>query len=262
MRDAAPSSSQRFRRAALLALLASACTAAGCATKSDIRTLQQDIAALRTRQDSVFRETQRQTRLLLDTLRTSFAIQQDVRGETSHRFQQLEQNLAQLEALISQTQLMIGQLNERLDRMSMQPIAGGAGISPPDPSAPPGEADGIYTTGMQLLSDGSVEAARAAFQEIVTRYPNDPRAPEAQYQVGETYYQQEEYERAIEEFEKVESQWPRAPRAPDALLRAGIIAQEQNQTSAARRFFQRVTQQFPNTDAAREASRRLRQIRG
>ncbi|MCI0433068.1 MAG: hypothetical protein L0271_05380, partial [Gemmatimonadetes bacterium] len=70
-------SGPRTIRVAALALVLGA-GAAGCATKSDVRLLQQDINALRARQDSLFRETQRQTRLLLVTLRTSFAIQQDV----------------------------------------------------------------------------------------------------------------------------------------------------------------------------------------
>jgi tol-pal system protein YbgF len=248
-------SGPRTIRVAALALMLGA-GAAGCATKSDVRLLQQDINAMRARQDSLFRESQRQTRLLLDTLRTSFAIQQDVRGETQHRFQQLEQLLSQVQEMLNQTQLLIAQLNERLERQT-----------PPIASAPmddptlqtPGAAESLYATAMKAMGEGSLATARAAFEEIVTRYPNEVRAPDAQFQIAQTYLLDQDFERAIQEFEKVERQWNHSDRAPDALLQAGIIAQERlRQAARAREFFNAVTQRFPNSDAANVARQRLR----
>jgi tol-pal system protein YbgF len=254
MMSAVRHSGPRTIRVAALALVFGV-GAAGCATKSDVRLLQQDINAMRARQDSLFRESQRQTRLLLDTLRTSFAVQQDVRGETQHRFQQLEQVLSQVQEMLNQTQLLIAQLNERLERQTSPSTS----MPVDDPTMQTlGAAESLYATAMKAMGEGSLATARAAFEEIVTRYPNEPRAPDAQFQIAQTYLLDQDFERAIQEFEKVERQWHNSPRAPDALLQAGIIAQERlRQASRARGFFNMVLQMFPASDAATVARQRL-----
>lgn len=240
--------------AALLLML----TAGGCATKSDVRIIQQDIMALQLRQDSLFRESQRQNRLLLDTIRSSFAAQQDMRGETSHRFLQLEQNLGRLEEMINQTQLLMAQLTDRLSRPGLPTVVSPGGDAM---IAPAGEAEAMYQAAMQKVSEGSYTTARMAFEQIIELHPRDPRAPDAQFQLAETYYLEQDLDRAIEEFEKLERQWNTSPRAPEALLRAGVIAQENNQTAKARQLFQQVNQGYPASEAAREANRRLRLLR-
>jgi tol-pal system protein YbgF len=236
---------------------AAALVLGGCATKSDIRMLRTELIAMQQRQDSVYREAQRQNRLLLDTLRTSFDLQRDLRGETSHRFAQLEQNLGRLEELISQQQLVAAQLLERLDRGGPLPGA----VRSPGRGGGGGEAEAIYQSGLQRLGEGSYATARAAFTMLLEQYPEDPRAPEAQYGLAEAYAGERDVDRAIEEFEKVERQWPQSERAPVALLRAGILAQESNRRDRARQFFTQLRQRYPNSDAATEAERRLRSLR-
>ncbi len=229
---------------------------AGCATKRDVRTLQQRIDALEQQQRSVAREMQQQTQLVLDTLRSGFAIQRDLRGETSHRFQQLEENLSRLEEMINQTQLVVAQLLERLERPSMGGPSQNMGGTPSV-----GAAEDLYQQGMEFLQQQSYATARTVFEEIVRSFPNDPRAADAQFALAETYAGEGNAERALAEFEKVERQWPRAEKAPQALLRAGIVARDANQRDRAREYFQQVRQRFPASPEAQEAERLLRSLR-
>jgi tol-pal system protein YbgF len=230
-----------------------------CATKKDLKNLRDEMVAMQMHQDSLFRETQRQNRLLLDTMRTSFDMQRDAQGQTSHRFQQLEQNLKQLEEMLNQTQILFAQLMERLERQyTTTPQMGGmqqpqTGVS--------GAVEPLYAAAMQRMQQGSYATARLAFEEILREHPTDPRAVDAQFQLAETYNGEKNYDRAIEEFEKLERQYARTDRAPEALLRAGIIAQEQKKTAKARELFQAIQQRYPLSDARAEADRRLRSIR-
>ena len=245
---------------ALAVPLAAALLLPGCATKRDLRDLRDELVSLQLRQDSMFRETQAQNRLLLDTLREAFAAQLDQRGQTSHRFTQLEQSLVRLEEMVNQSQLMMAQLTERLDRVPPPPAAG----VPSDPATLGGlsnaEAQSMYDAGVAKIDEGAYATARTAFEELLRQYPNDPLAPDAQYQLGETYAREENFDRAIEELQKVELNWPRSPRAMQALLRAGVISEERGELDAARMFYQQVLQRSPNSDAAREAQRRLQAI--
>lgn len=239
-------------------LVAVAFVAAGCATKKDVRTLQEQMVVLSQRQDSLLRETQRQTQLLLDTLRGGFEVQRDLRGETSHRFGALEQNLSRLEEMINQTQLVVAQLLERLDR----PVSGGPGPTGTDGlPAMSGAAEETYRQAMGFLQQESYATARMAFEQILTNFPEDPRAADAQIGLAETYVGEGDIDRGLEELEKVERQWPRSPRAPGALLRAGIVALENDRSDDARSYFEQVLERYPSADEARIAEQRLRSIR-
>lgn len=231
---------------------------AGCATKRDVRTLQAEMDAVERRQTELLQETQRQTMLLLDTMRQGFDVQRDLRGETSHRFQQLEQNLSRLEEMINQTQLVVAQLLERLDR----PVTTGtAPMGPGGTPAVPGAAEELYQQAMGFLQQQSYATARMAFEGILQNHPNDPRAADAQFGLAETYAGEGDAERAIEEMVKVESQWPNSTRAPQALLRAGIIAKDNDMTSRARELLRQVRERYPAAPEAQVAEQQLRSIR-
>lgn len=247
----------RGRGRALAVALACALLLPACATKRDLKDLRDELVALQLRQDSLFRQTQAQNRLLLDTLRSAFAAQLDQRGQTSHRFTQLEQSLVRLEEMVNQTQLLIAQLNERLDRV---PEPSMPGADPSTTGLSSAEARTMYDAGVSRMQDVP-STARTAFEQLLRQYPNDPLAPDAQYQIGETYVLEQNYERAVEEFEKVERQWPRAARAATALLRAGIVSEEQlDDRESARRYYEMVRSRFPGAEEYGEASRRLQAI--
>ena len=227
---------------------------AGCATKRDVRDLRDEIVRLEQKQDSLHRALTRQNQMLLDTVKASFNLQMDVRGQTSHRFQQLEDNLGRMEALVQQLLMSNEQLSNRLLEQQRQ--------GQPNMGAPVGavEATEMYEAGVRLQADRAYETARGAFEQIVTQYPNDPVAADAQYQIGETYYSEERYDDAIEALQEVERRWSQSPRAPAALLRAGIISQEQGDADRARTFYEQVRQRYPMSDEANLAAQRLRAI--
>jgi TolA-binding protein len=241
--------------------LAGAMAASGCATKKDLKLLRNEMLALQSHQDSLFKETQRQNRLLLDTLRASLSVQMDAQGQTSHRFQQLEQQLGRTEAILQQMQLSMANFTDQLDRQAAtNPVrpAGNGGTATAQPTA--GEADEAYTAGMDKMQQGAYSSARYTFEFFLERFPTDPRAVEVQFQLAETYAQEADIERAITELVKLETTYGSTYQAKsaEALLRAGVLAEERlDNKTRAREFYQTVTRRYPNTEAYREAQRRL-----
>jgi tol-pal system protein YbgF len=100
-----------------------------------------------------------------------------------------------------------------------------------------------------------------AFEQILTDFPSDPRAPDAQFGLAETYAGEGNRDRAVEEFQKVERNWPRHEKAAQSLLRAGVVSLEAKKRDQARDFFQQVRQRYPSSPEATEADRQLRSIR-
>lgn len=63
--------------------------------------------------------------------------------------------------------------------------------------------------------------AAEAFRAFMRQYPSDRLAPEAQYWLGESLYQQQQYRDAAESFLAVSTKYDGNARAPEALLRLG-----------------------------------------
>ena len=120
----------------------------------------------------------------------------------------------------------------------------------------------LWTSGQTKMGEESWASARLAFETLIQQYPNDPQAPAAQHQIGESYVEEEQWDAAYAAFEAVAARWSASPRAPAALLRAGIVAQEEARNRPkARAFYQRVISEYANSEERAAATRRLAQVR-
>jgi tol-pal system protein YbgF len=246
----------RLRLRPLGMLLLAAALLGGCATKRDVRTIQQDIQRMQERQDELLRDLQRQNRLLLDSIRHTMTLTQDVRGATAGQLSQFEENVSQLGNLVSQVMGTLTRIEQRLTELEQRSVSRGpAGAAPGG-----GTADEYYESAMQRMSSQSWGTARTLFEQLVAEFPQHEQAPNAQYHIGETYYQEKAYADAYRELEKVAKQWPTAPRASAALLRAAEIAEEQRDIPRAREYYAQVRDRYRGTDDARQAQRKLQAL--
>jgi tol-pal system protein YbgF len=230
----------------------------GCATKGDVRSLRNDMHWMRQHQDSVLQEIQRQNRLLLDSIRTTMALTVDARGTTANQLRQFDQNVTQMGQLVGQVMGTLNRIEQRLTTLEQQqrssgPPAGG-------PASGGMAATEYYDAGMLKMNEGSFSTARLAFEQLVAEHADHPRAPDAQFQIGESYYRDRAWDEAYEAFEQVATKWPTAPRAPAALFRAGVIAEERRAFDRARRYFTEVRQKYPDSEEARQAQAKLRSL--
>jgi tol-pal system protein YbgF len=63
--------------------------------------------------------------------------------------------------------------------------------------------------------------AEQTFRDFLHKYPSDRLAPEAQYWLGESLFQDKQYRDAAESFLTISTKYENTARAPDALLRLG-----------------------------------------
>ncbi|HEX6693706.1 MAG TPA: tol-pal system protein YbgF [Longimicrobiales bacterium] len=250
-----------MRRGVGVAVLAMAAALSACATKSDIRTLQETLTAMQMHQDSVLRNIQIQNRLMLDTLRSSMALTLDTRGQTSHRFEELGRLVDQTRQLVGENLAAMNALMGRIDALEtkLNTAAQAPAAAPTSPATDQNAAQ-LYARGMERLNEGAYAAARTVFQGITRQYPKDPVAADAQYQLGEVYYAEQNYSSAYTAFEAVPAGWPESVRAGEALYRAGVIAQERKETARARRYYDAVIEQYAGSDAAKAAESRRKSL--
>ena len=121
--------------------------------------------------------------------------------------------------------------------------SGGAGGLTGDPAS---DYDLAY--GYMLQSD--YVAAEQSFQQFVSAYGQDQRAPDGYYWLGEAKFQQGKFRDAIQVFLDAYSKYPNAQKAPDMLLRTGMSLRQINERDAACATYEELLQKFPNASSA------------
>lgn len=102
-----------------------------------------------------------------------------------------------------------------------------------------------------------METARTAFSELLSQYPRDDRAPDAQYQIGKTF-EPEMVDSAVAAYQLVLSNFPQSPAAGRAMYALGLVAERGGDPAAARQYFQQVVARYSNTQEAQLAREKLR----
>ena len=114
--------------------------------------------------------------------------------------------------------------------------------------------DGLFKQAKNLLVRGDYPAAEKAFTEYLGKYPDNERAAEAQYWLGESLLIQEAYPEATEAYVTLVSTWPEAEKAPDALVKLGRSLRMMGQTTEACEALNEVNRLYPNAGPVTRSS--------
>jgi len=139
------------------------------------------------------------------------------------------------------------------DAATATPNAGGA-----QAPASTGDVNSDYNAAVSLaLEKKQYDEAIAAFQSFVKKYPDSTYLPNANYWLGQLYYNKGKKDDAAYYFAVVVKNYPKSPKSSDAMYKVGVIMQEKGQADKAKAVFAQVVKQYPNTDAAKQAQKRL-----
>jgi tol-pal system protein YbgF len=148
---------------------------------------------------------------------------------------------------------------------ALEPASTGAGSSLRQPSSvllPPGSALDQYNFALGLIKQADYPAAEEALRSFVQQHPNDALSGNAQYWLGETYYQRERYADAAVAFAEGYKRYPKGPKAADDLLKLGMSLSRANQKQNACITLAQLDRDFPNPgntikDRAKDEKKKL-----
>jgi len=132
--------------------------------------------------------------------------------------------------------------------------------SAPASSAPAssGNPDTDYNAAVSLaLEKKQFDQAISAFQAFIKQYPDSTYQPNANYWLGQLYYNKGKKDDAAYYYAVVVKNYPKSPKSPDAMYKVGIIMQEKGQSDKAKAVFQQVVKLYPNSESAKQAQKRL-----
>lgn len=115
----------------------------------------------------------------------------------------------------------------------------------------------LFDQAYQRLQAGQYAEARRLFRLFLLQAPEDERADNAQYWVGEAFYKEKDYERAIAEFQKVIDTYPKGDVADAAYLAAGSAALDELECRVAAAYLGELVKRFDKSPLVKSAKQKL-----
>ena len=234
----------------------------GCATKSDVRDLQDEIRELYAQQQALLQQLRESQRAHQDSISGVARSLQDGRAETARRMTNIEDQLLTIQELAGLSQQQVASLRDQMERDRAQRTFGPPGMFGASARARGSDqASELYEAAQTQFARGTLSAARVGFQQVVDQYGSHELAPEARYYLADILNQEGNPEDAIEAFLEIPEFHPTAPRVPDALYRVGRLQMELGNRDDAEEYFERVVNTWPDSGAADLAREELRDLR-
>ena len=96
------------------------------------------------------------------------------------------------------------------------------------------------------------------FSDYLKYYPSMAYAPNAQYQIGDIYFSEGNYDAALKAFDLVLEKFPDNNKTPDALYMKGLTLVRMRRPTAGSKEFQEVVRRYPRSEIATKAREQLR----
>jgi tol-pal system protein YbgF len=123
--------------------------------------------------------------------------------------------------------------------------------------APAPNALELYRRSLEALRGGRHDDAVAGFREFLQRFAGHEFADNAQYWLGECFYDRKDYGAAAREFHRVVERYPQGNKVPDAMLKLGFSYYAAGSCDPGRQALEQLVHAYPKHEAATLATARL-----
>jgi tol-pal system protein YbgF len=129
--------------------------------------------------------------------------------------------------------------------------------APVTPAPAPGSPTRLYDMAWADYTAGSYDLAIEGFASYVRSFPKSEFADNAQYYIGQSYFQRGRWPEAVDAFNRVISTYPRSDVIGNAYYQRGLSFERMNQPERSRADYEYVLKTAADTDAGRLAKQRL-----
>ncbi len=190
----------------------------------------------------------------LDQMAEDFRAVRESVLDMNTRMGKLDAKMADLQNLINTIQ-----------RPPAAPPPTGTNPAQPVPEAqtvPPSgvQAETTYTNAYRDYKAGKRDLAMQEFTDYLKWFGSTQFAPNAQYYVGDIYYQNKDYNNALQAFDAVLEHYSDNNKTADAHYMKGLSLLGLGRNDSAAREFRDVYTRYPDTDVAAQAKARLRDL--
>jgi len=155
-------------------------------------------------------------------------------------------------------------LDRRLQKLELNAgnaAASGGSAADAQSSGNAEDAATAYQQNFNLVKQGRYDDAINGFTQFIQQYPQSKLVPNAEFWMGESHYNQSDFQGALINYKAVIENYPDSSKVPDAWLKMGYAQYEMKNWKAARKSLQTVVSKFPDSRAARYAKQRLERMK-
>jgi tol-pal system protein YbgF len=214
--------------------------------------------------EQVRTDTTSRTRSLEERLRASderLRASEEKTRMLEERTRKLEDRDKEMEArLLKAIDDRVKPLDSKIDQVASK-MGAREGETSSEKRASPTTAAVLYKEAYEAYQKGDLEGSRRKFESFLGQYPNTELSDNAQFWIGEIYFQKKDYERSILEYEKVVTKYPEGDKVPAALLKQALAFSELGDKTNARNLLRRVVERYPTSDQADMAKKKLEALK-
>ncbi len=175
---------------------------------------------------------------------------------------ELEAMRATVQALQTSVVQAVASMNTSAASGAPATDSGTGATTPPTSSAPINEAAAqspkvMYDQAFGDYASSRYDLAIQGFQACLRTFPNSPNAFQAQFYIGESYYNQGKYPQAVQAYREVIDNYKKSLWEPDAYYKRGMAYLQISNKDQARADFQYVIKNFPDNNLAPLAKAQL-----
>jgi tol-pal system protein YbgF len=267
-----------LQRVILFALL---CSAAGCATRADMESLETNtndarrrIVRLEKEMVGIRQMANDEVQISLQGLRNEMASirkgaadlqasqdtirvdMQEMSGKADDVKILVQKSIEEEKFQKEETERRLEAMEDRLAKLEkkigdQQTSAIGPSVSTPE---------GIYEGGLAAFKAGEMQKARDHFDRIIEQHPTHALIANCHYWIGETYYSEKNYEQAILAFQEVIKNFSKSDKTPAALLKQGMSFKNIGDKKSARYVLNKLKDEYPQSEDAKKGRALLKEL--
>ena len=259
----------RFRAACVLvALLAGGCVTTGEGDKmsADINRLRERLDAMEVR-DKDINQKVAQLRTVLDE---ATALLGRNSADLGARVAKSETDIAAMTGKIEEANHLVGELGKQvnlattkvaaIEQTQQQLQANQQRIVDRVAPTMPEDKEALWKEAQRRLAEGQRDDARRFLRSFIQRFPDDPRAPQGQLQVGVTFVQELKHSNAVAEFSNLIQRFPRSAEVPEAMWQLAEAFVVLKFCGDAKAMYQDLAKRYPKSPRAGQVKTRLHDV--
>ncbi len=126
----------------------------------------------------------------------------------------------------------------------------------PTPAAP-SPNDELFNQAQKKYESGNYQGAYEGFEASIDKNGNGANATQARYMMGESLYQQKEYDKAILQYQQIITSQPKHAKTPAALLKQGMAFEQLSDKDTAKIIYQKIINSYGSSPEAAQAKTKL-----
>ena len=227
------------------------------AIKAEQDAMQENYESEKTRLTEMIASARQDVSELKEVLKQARALLQRNNADLGVEIQETRKEIAALRGQIEHLDFKLARLEQDLDEFKgdVDRRFAGQAVALPD------EAEPLFEFGKKAFDAGKMREARKAFGKFGENFSTHPKAADAQYLLGITYFQEEQWVTSVYELRKIIESHARSARADDATYHIAMALTKIGRCEQAKGWFQLVIDDYETSEWVAEAKEQLDAIK-